>query len=344
MPAPAAPAVVSDSDAPGEVFRPGVSGQEAPMLEHHPGALKIWIDGVLCPRAEARVSVFDASFQSGDGVWEGIRVYDGRVFELDAHVDRLFDSARALDIALHLRPSEIKEALFATLRANNLRNDTHVRLMVSRGERRTSGMNPDNVASHPTIVIVAERKPPGSHPQGIRLVTSSVRRPSPDTLDPRIHHCNQLNSILAKIEANHAGVDGAVMLDQRGFVAETDSMNLFVVKAGGIATPNATACLHGITRGLVIREARRAEFEVSERDISLGEVHAADEVFTTGTIAEIVPVAEVDHRQVSGGRPGPVTARMAELYAALTSTQGAPIPDSPIRPAHSRSHDGGATR
>ncbi len=272
------------------------------------------------------MSVFDAGFQSGDGVWEGIRVYGGRVFQLNAHIDRLFDSAKALAIDMHLTRDEIKAGLFATLQANELYDDTHIRLMVTRGERRTSGMNPQNIASDPTVVIIAERKPPIFNKAGIRLVASSVRRPAPDALDPKIHHANQLNSILAKIEANRAGVDGAVMLDCRGFVAETDSTNLFIVKGGELATPFANACLHGITRSLVIRESRAAGLVLVEREISLLEIHTADEVFVTGTIAEIVPVVEVDGRTIGTGQPGPVTARVSALYGALTSREGEPIP------------------
>lgn len=289
--------------------------------------LQVYVDGALVNRAEARVSVFDAGFQSGDGVWEGIRVYGGRVFELDAHVDRLFDSARALSIDLHFTSDEIKRALFATLHANDLYDDAHIRLMVTRGVRRTSGMNPQFVESRPTVVIIAEHKPPIFSKEGITLVASSVRRPSPDTLDPKIHHANQLNSILAKLEANRAGADGAVMLDLRGFVAETDSMNLFMVKGGELATPFPTACLHGITRGLVIRLAQANAMPVVQRDISLLEIHTADEVFATGTIAEIVPVIEVDGRTIGSGKPGTVTGRVAALYTDLTRRTGVPIPE-----------------
>ncbi len=288
--------------------------------------LMIYVNGELCRRDEARVSVFDAGFQSGDGVWEGLRVYHGRVFELDAHVRRLCDSARALAIELPLAPAGIVDALFATLRANRLYHDAHVRLMITRGVRRTSGMDPHNVMDRSTIVIIAEHKPPIWDKAGVRLVTSSMRRPSPDTMDPKIHHANQLNSILAKIESNRAGADGAVMLDQRGFIAETDSANLFLVRDDMLATPFATACLHGITRGLVMREAAANGMSVTERDLSLVDLYTADEAFFTGTVAEIVPVITVDGRSIGDGLPGLVTRRVGELYAALTATQGVPIP------------------
>ncbi len=289
--------------------------------------LLVYVNGKLVPRAEACVSVFDASFQSGDNVWEGIRVYHGRVFELDAHIARLYDSARMLDMKIGREPAEIADAVFATLRANRLFDETHIRLMVTRGERRTSGMNPHFVDGHSSLIVIAERKPPIFNKQGIRLVASSVRRPTPDTLNPQIHHGNQLNSILAKIEANRAGVDGAVMLDHYGFVAEVDSANIFLVKEGEISTPWPTACLRGITRGLVIREARAAGLPMVERHVSLADLHCADEVFLTGTIAEVVPVIEVDGRRIGAGTPGPITTQVSELYRALTEAQGVRIPE-----------------
>jgi branched-chain amino acid aminotransferase len=291
-----------------------------------PAELLVYMNGKLVPRGEARISVFDASFQSGDNVWEGIRVYNGKVFKLHEHINRLFDSAKELDIPIRLSPSEIEEAVFATLRANRLFDETHIRLILTRGERRTSGMNPKFVTSDPSLVIIAERKPPIFDKKGIRLVTSSLRRPTPDSLNPQVHHGNQLNSILAKIEANRAGADDAVMLDHYGFVAEANSTNLFLVKDGEISTPFPTACLPGITRATVIREARLAGIPTVERNIALAELHVADEVFATGTIAEVVPVIEIDGRQIGQGVPGPVTLRVSDLYRRLTETQGVEIP------------------
>lgn len=292
-----------------------------------PGLL-IYVNGRLLPRAEAMVSVFDAGFQSGDGVWETFRIYGGRVFQLAAHINRLFDSAKAVDLDLGMSPEEIREALFATLRANGLHDNAHVRLMVTRGERRTSGMDPRLALGKPTFVLIAEHKPPIFDKAGLRLVTASTRRPSPDALDPKIHHSNQLNSILAKIESNRAGADDALMLDQQGFVAESCTANIFIVKHDQISTPFANACLHGITRGLVLRLARDAGIPIVERDISLLEVHTADEVFLTGTIGEIVPVIQVDGRTIGTGEPGPVTERVSELHRALTLREGTPIPDA----------------
>lgn len=288
--------------------------------------LLIHINGQLVPRSQARVSVFDASFQSGDCVWEGIRAYRGRVFQFEAHIRRLFDSAKSLDIQIGRSPEEIKEAVLSTLRANRLFDDTHIRLVVSRGERQTSGMNPRFVHGNSTLVIIAERKPPIFDKSGVRLVSSSIRRPPPDCLNPQIHHGNQLNGILAKIEANRAGVDGAVMMDRNGFVAESDSANLFAVRNRSLATPRPTACLAGITRGLVIRLAREAGIQVEERDLSVADLYAADEIFLTGTIAEVVPVIEVDGRKIGAGVPGPLTLRVSKLYTALTETETESVP------------------
>ena len=289
------------------------------------GDILVYINGALLPRQDAKISVFDASFQSGDNVWEGLRVYQGRVFELEAHIKRLYESAKILDIAVHLAPQEIQEAVLLTLRANQLFDDTHIRLILSRGERRTSGMNPQFVTGPATLVIIAERKPPIYSKQGIRLATSSVRRPAPDSLNPLIHHGNQLNSIIAKLEANRNGVDDALMLDHHGFVAETSSMNIFLVKDGSVATPLPTACLPGITRATVIRECRSAGLAIEERSLTLADFYVADEAFVTGTIVEIVPVVEIDGRPVGDGAPGVVTLRLTDIYAALTRTEGVPI-------------------
>lgn len=200
--------------------------------------LLIYLNGRLLPHSQACVSVFDAGFQSGDGVWEGLRVYDDTVFEVDAHIARLFASAKALAIAIPLSSGELKTAIYETLRANGFRDGIHIRLMITRGIRRTSGMDPNNSReSAGTVVIIAERKPVPVHAGGIRLRAVHIRRPSPDVLDAGIHHANQLNSILAKIEANSAGVDGGVMLDRDGFVAETDSANIFMAKGGLLSTP-----------------------------------------------------------------------------------------------------------
>jgi branched-chain amino acid aminotransferase len=281
--------------------------------------LLVYLNGRVIPQSEARVSVFDAGFQSGDGVWEGLRLYNGVVFELATHLSRLFASAKALAIDIPLSSDELAAAIHETLRANKFHDGIHIRLMITRGVRRTSGMDPNNAReSKPTVAIIAEQKPVPSHTSGIRLRTVHTRRPSPDVLDPGIHHANQLNSILAKLEANAAGVDGGLMLDREGFVAETDSANIFMVKDEQLATPWPVYCLHGITRSIVLREAGAAGIATAERDITLFDLYSADEVFTTGTLGELTPVAMIDGRQIGDGASGPITKRLHQRYRDLT--------------------------
>lgn len=288
----------------------------------------IWVhvSGQLVPREEAKVSVFDASVQNGDAVYEGLRVYNGRIFQLDAHLDRLFDSARALAFSEIPSREEVKAAIFETLRANNMRDGVHIRLTLTRGMKVTSGMDVRLNQYGPCLIVLAEWKEPIYNPSGIRLITSSVRRNTPQCLDSKIHHCNQLNNILAKIEANMAGAHDAIMLDIHGHVSETNATNIFLIKRGELLTPHADSCLKGITRGLIIEMARAAGIPVTERNISLSEVYAADEVFTTGTLGELVPIVEVDGRCIGDRRIGPVTQELRNLYAERTRNEGEPLP------------------
>lgn len=293
-------------------------------------SLLVHVGGKLLPRAEAKVSVFDSSVQGGDAVWEGLRVYDGRIFQLDAHLERLEASARALAFASIPPKREIEAAIFATLRANGMRDGAHIRLTLTRGEKVTSGMSPRFNRSGPCLIVLAEWKPPVYATEGIRLVTSAWRRNSPQCVDSRIHHNNLINNILAKLEADHAGVDDALMLDLQGFLAETNATNVFLVRKGVLSTPEPDACLPGITRGVVLELARAHGIEARERRISLGEVYAADEMFTTGTLGELAPVLEVDGRLIGRGehqgRRGPLTERLQALFSELTRSQGTPLP------------------
>lgn len=289
--------------------------------------IRVWVDGELVPREEAKVSVFDSSVQGGDAVWEGLRVYAGRVFELDAHLDRLFDSARAMAFAEVPSRDEVVEALFRTLEANGMRDGAHVRLTLTRGRKTTSGMSPELNRYGPCLIVLAEWKEPAYDRRGIRLVTSAVRRNPPQAIDSKIHHNNLVNNILAKIQANRAGVDDALMLDLHGFVAETNATNVFVVKRGELVTPHADSCLPGITRRKVLGLAREAGIPAVERNITPAEVWSADEMFTTGTMGELAPVLEVDGRRIGTGDPGPVTRRLQELYADKTAKEGTPLPD-----------------
>ncbi len=260
---------------------------------------KIWVKDGLYPRSEAKVSVFDSSVQGGDAVWEGLRVYDGKIFCLDKHLERLEASAKALAFAEIPKKEWIKNAIFETLQANGMKDETHIRLTLTRGEKVTSGMDPRLNQAGPTLIVLAEWKPlVYDNQNGIRVITSAIQRNSPRHLDSKIHHNNLLNNILAKIQANFAGVDAAVMLDVNGFVAELNDTNLFMAKDGILLTPHADACLHGITRGLVIEIAIKFGIPVIERNLSITEFYAADEVFCSGTMGELTPVVEIDGRKI----------------------------------------------
>jgi branched-chain amino acid aminotransferase group I len=288
--------------------------------------LLIHVGGEIMPRERAMLSVFDSSVQGGDAVWEGLRVYDGRIFELDAHLDRLEASAKALAFATIPSRVEIKRAIFDTLEANRMRDGVHIRLTLTRGRKTTSGMNPKLNVYGPCLIVLAEWKAPVYGSGGIRLATSSVRRNSPQCLDSKIHHANLLNNILAKIEANAAGADDAIMLDVEGFVAETNATNLFLVKRGVLETPFADHCLPGITRRVVLDIARTNDIPCEEARLTLAQFHAADEVFTSGTMGELAPVVEIDGRAIAAREIGPITRRLRELFAARTRTMGEPIP------------------
>jgi len=285
------------------------------------------VNGRLLHRDEAGVSPFDSAVQGGDAVWEGLRLYDGRIFKLEQHLRRLRDSALALAFAEIPDDEAITTELRRTLEANGMRDGVHIRLTLTRGIKYTSGMDPRLNTAGPTLIVLAEHKPPVYGQQGLRLVTSSIRRFPPDCLDPKIHHNNLLQSILAKIEANAAGADDAVMLDLRGFVAETNATHLFLVRDGALATPRTVACPEGITRATVLELCRSHGIDCDVRDLSLAEFYRADEVFCTGTMGELAPVAHIDARVI--GTPGqwPVTQQLSALYSDLTAASGYPVVD-----------------
>jgi len=281
-----------------------------------------WVDGVLRHRDEPGISPFDSVVQGGDAVWEGLRLYQGAIFGLAVHLARLRRSATALNFASIPTDAEITEAITATLRANGMVDGVHVRLTLTRGVKVTSGMDPRLNRAGATLIVLAEHKAPVYDTTGLRLVTASVRRPGPDVLDPKIHHANLLNSILAKIEATAAGADDALMLDQRGFVAETNATHLFAVIGGSLVTPTTAACPEGITRQTVLELAAAAAIPAAVRDVSLAEMYAADEVFCTGTMGEIAGVTTIDGRPIGAGRPGAVTTRLARLYQEHVRAHG----------------------
>ena len=283
------------------------------------------VGGRLTHRDQAAVSPFDSAVQGGDAVWEGLRLHQGRIFRLSEHLARLRRSARALAFDCVPSDEEITEQIKRTLAANAMTDGVHIRLTLTRGVKITSGMDPRLNQSGPTLIVLAEHKPPVYSTSGITLITSSMRRPPPDCLDPKIHHANLLPSILAKIEANVAGADDAIMLDQRGFVAETNATNVFCVNGGVLGTPAPAACPEGITRAAVLELAADARIECAVGDYSLVQLYNADEVFVTGTMGGIAPVISIDGRAIGDGRPGPVTVRLTALLAELTATTGTPV-------------------
>jgi branched-chain amino acid aminotransferase len=295
------------------------------------------VGGKLSHRDHAGVSPFDSAVQGGDAVWEGLRLTRGRIFALGEHLARLRRSAHALAFDSVPPDAEIVEEIRRTLAANGMRDGVHIRLTLTRGVKVTSGMDPRLNVAGPTLIVLAEFKDPVYDLSGIRLISSSVRRPAPDCLDPKIHHNNLLPSILAKIEANVAGADDAVMLDQRGFVAETNATHIFMVFAGGgardaspgtggtLATPTTASCPEGITRATVLRLALDAGIATQAGDYTLPQLYNAAEVFVTGTMGGLAPVVAVDGRAIGDGTAGPVTKHLTRLYADLTATAGTAV-------------------
>jgi branched-chain amino acid aminotransferase len=280
------------------------------------------VGGRLTHRDQAAISPFDSSVQGGDAVWEGLRLYRRRIFRLAEHLARLRRSARALAFGAIPSDEEITADIRQTLVANAMTDGVHIRLTLTRGVKITSGMDPRLNQSGPTLIVLAEHKRPVYDPGGISLITSGVRRPPPDCLDPKIHHNNLLPSILAKIEANVAGADDAIMLDHRGFVAETNATNLFLASGGRLGTPSPAACPEGITRGVVLELAGRAGLACDVGDFSLSQFYAADEVFATGTMGGVTPVIAIDGRTVGDGEPGPLTRRVSGLFDEETARSG----------------------
>jgi len=284
--------------------------------------LLININGKLLHRDVAGISPFDSAVQGGDAVWEGLRLYQGRIFKLNEHLDRLRGSALALAFAFIPTHEEIIGEIKKTLSANDMRDGVHIRLTLTRGVKVTSGMDPRLNQSGPTLIVLAEHKSPVYDKSGLSLVTSSIRRFPPDCLDPKIHHNNLLQSILAKIEANNAGADDALMLDTRGFVAETNATNVFIVHRGEVLTSRPVACPEGITRATVLEICAAAQIPCREQDISLTEVYRADEMFCTGTMGEIAPVIKVDGRPIGSGCPDAMVQLLNVLFAKRTASEG----------------------
>ena len=277
--------------------------------------LKVYVKDGLYHRSEAKVSVFDSVVQGGDAVWEGLRVYKGAVFVLDRHLDRLMDSAKAMHFQNIPTREEITKAIFDTLKANDMTDGVHVRLTLTRGEKITSGMDPRlNNMGCCLIVLPEYKEPVYDNDSGISIITSTIRRNSPNHLDSKIHHNNLINNILAKIQSNVAGADAALMLDLFGYAAELNGTNIFMVKRDVIYTPTADACLHGITRGLILELAKENNIECYEKNISLTELYAADEVFCTGTMGELTPIKKIDGRVIENNNNSLVMKKLIEAF------------------------------
>jgi branched-chain amino acid aminotransferase len=287
--------------------------------------LLVNINGVLVHRDQAGISPFDSAVQGGDAVWEGLRLYQGRIFRLAQHLERLRHSALALAFADIPSAAQITTEIRKTLQANGMKDGVHIRLTLTRGVKVTSGMDPRLNQSGPTLIVLAEHKPPVYATTGLTLITSSVRRFPPDCLDPKIHHCNLIQSIMAKLEANAAGADDALMLDTRGFVAETNATHLFFIEGGVVRTSRTVACPEGITRQAVLELCEEHGIPCEVRDISPAEVYGADECFCSGTMGELAPVTTIDGRRIGTGETGPVTERLMALFRELTAMEGAVV-------------------
>jgi branched-chain amino acid aminotransferase len=288
--------------------------------------LKIYIDGNFYDQSEAKISVFDHGLLYGDGIFEGIRFYNNRVFRLDEHIERLWNSARAIALDIPISPAEVIAATLETIRQNDL-HDGYIRLLVTRGVG-SLGLSP-NSCRRPSVIIIAATialYPEDCYRQGLIMVTCATRRISPAALSPRIKSLNYLNNILAKIEAEEAGAAEGVMLNEQGYVAECTGDNLFVVKRGQIWTPPVNAgSLEGVTRQVVFELATQNQMPIGERDLTRYDIFTADECFLTGTAAEVIPAVQLDRRPVGTGQPGPLTLRLVEKFRHLTRTTGTPI-------------------
>jgi branched-chain amino acid aminotransferase len=280
------------------------------------------VNGELVHRDKAGISPFDSAVQGGDAVWEGLRLYDGRIFALMEHLARLRHSAQALAFENIPADEAVVNEIRRTLEANGMKDGVHIRLTLTRGVKITSGMDPRLNQSGPTLIVLAEHKAPVYSKKGLSLITSSQRRSPPDCLDPKIHHANLLSSILAKIQANAAGADDAIMLDLRGFIAETNATHLFMVEAGVVRTPTLAACPEGITRATVLDICRTQDIPFEIGDLSLTELYRADEAFCTGTMGELAGVTTVDGRAIGNGAIGPLTKRLSTLFSERTAKGG----------------------
>ena len=295
-----------------------MAGSQDIVEDPRNATVKVWVNGRLVPRDQAVVSVFDGGFIAGDGVWEGLRLVNGTLLFLDAHLDRLFAGARAIDLEIGMTRAAVAAALRETCAANGMHDGAHLRLMVTRGLKRTPSQDPRQAVGPATVVIVAEHKvpPPALARTGLTLFTSTIRCTRPDQFDMRLNSHSRLNLILALIQAYKAGADEALMLDDSGFVASCNATNFFCVRGGVVLTSDGHGCFNGITRAQVIGLCEREGIALRQGAFTLSEVYGADEAFVTGTFGGVTPVRAVDGRAFPV--PGPVTGRIRALYAVLT--------------------------
>ena len=279
-------------------------------------SVEVYVDGAFFPRNEAKVSIFDAGFVLGDGVWEGIRLIDGELLAVGDHIDRLYEGANSIQLDIGITKEELVGEIWKVLRHNDMQDGVHIRLMVSRGTKSTPNQDPRFIVGGATIVIVAEYKQPNPELKktGLSLMTSTIRCSTPDVFDLRLNSHSRLNFIQALIQAINMGADEALMLDDRGFVASCNSTNFFIFRGQELWTSRGDCCFNGITRKKAIQIWAEAGLTVREKDYTLAEVYGADEAFVTGTLGGITPVARIDGRVIGSGKPGPMTARMNELY------------------------------
>ena len=295
---------------------PEQRGTHEALPDRRNESVLVYINGEFYPREEAKISVFDSGFLVGDGVWEGIRLHDGHLAFLDAHLDRLFEGAKAIGLGIGKTREELTEALRETVQRNGMTSGVHLRLMVTRGDKKTPSQDPRLAVGGPNIVIIAEHKvaDPEVKQAGVNLFTSTVRRPPPDTLDQKLNCHSKLHEVVALVQAIRAGADEALMLDPTGAVATCNATNFFIVRRGEVWTSTGQYSLNGITRRMVIELCRAHDIPVSERAFSLTDVYGADEAFVTGTFGGITPVRSVDGREIGAGKRGELTARLDALY------------------------------
>ena len=283
----------------------------------------IYVNGELHPRAEAKISVFDSGYLVGDGMWEALRLHDGVLVFLDQHLDRLWTGAATVGMDIGMTKEELVEKVWQTLNANNMHDDVHVRFMITRGIKKTPSQDPRLTISGPNLVIIAEHKKASKESQekGVTLFTSTIRRGSPDYLDPRLNCHSKLHEVMALVQAIEAGADEALMLDIHGFVSTCNATNFFMIKNGEVWTSTGQYCMNGITRGNIIRVCKENNIPVFEKNFSLFDLYGADEAFVTGTFGGVTPVTKVDGREIGAGAFGPLARRISNLYHDLIASE-----------------------